>query len=429
MTMGEEKIRVLIVDDNTQYREALKRMLQIEDYDVHEAEDLMDGLRCIQEESPDVVVTDLQMRTDTEGLDLIEIAKGYDPVLPVIMISAVGSFEEGAKATQLGAVHVIHKSRIEEELDSLLSCIRDSYQAASKSRELLALIASARLVEEQEDGDETAATIKALLANPDVDPYVKGEAYDFMASRNTGEFLRENEVEMQQTSETGHYKESCESVITKLQETLPSYNAMSEEARRALTTAEYMYETQDSPDALDFSRTIAFSYCFAVESEARVKLKGKTTRLASNRANQRIMDACVDPKSKRLEMLFQQDVLMASRQKGIKFTMDNVRQLVLRIVKREGKFKTDGLKDVGLILLCFGRHYTLRKWGQDVKVDNPLKVKGLKSDAEVIELAGQLIALQYARNPYIHPDGLKREQLSVLRQTALDSLAGIGRLS
>ena len=89
---GEKPIRILIVDDNAQYRDALKRTLLLEQHEVVDAEDIDEALRIVQARTPDVVVTDLQMRTDREGLDLIEILKGYDPALPVIMISAVGSF-------------------------------------------------------------------------------------------------------------------------------------------------------------------------------------------------------------------------------------------------------------------------------------------------------------------------------------------------
>ena len=160
----ETPIKVLVVDDNDQYREALRRMLQLEDFEVCEAADLDQALNGIQTQSPDVVVTDLQMRTDREGLDLIEILKGYDPVLPVIMISAVGSFEEGALATQLGAVHVVHKSRIEEEMGPFLETIRQSYRDAARSREWLALIAAARQNDAREEEDTKVAQIKGLLA-------------------------------------------------------------------------------------------------------------------------------------------------------------------------------------------------------------------------------------------------------------------------
>ena len=69
--------KVLIVDDNPSYREAFLRNLEIMDFDVKEAENADEAIKILQESGPIVVVTDLQMRTDTEGLDLIREAAHF----------------------------------------------------------------------------------------------------------------------------------------------------------------------------------------------------------------------------------------------------------------------------------------------------------------------------------------------------------------
>jgi len=88
-------MKILVVDDNAPYREAFKRAVLVEGHEVCEAADSQQAMARVLSDSPDVVVTDLQMREDREGLDLIEILKAFDPLLPLIMISGVGSFEEG----------------------------------------------------------------------------------------------------------------------------------------------------------------------------------------------------------------------------------------------------------------------------------------------------------------------------------------------
>ncbi len=63
--------RVLIVDDNAQYRQAFCRNLAVQGMEAIEAENADEALDRLKSDPPDVMVTDLQMRTATEGLDLI----------------------------------------------------------------------------------------------------------------------------------------------------------------------------------------------------------------------------------------------------------------------------------------------------------------------------------------------------------------------
>jgi len=416
-------MKILVVDDNAQYREAFKRAILLEGYEACEASHAEEALLKIQSEPPDVVVTDLQMRTEREGLDLIEILKAFDPLMPVIMISGVGSFEEGALATRLGAAHVIHKSSIEEEMEGFFEAIRAAHEAARRGREQLALIARAR--EESAGGNGAAlfSDVKALLTDPDVDPAVRGEAYDLIAAVSEQDLLRESEGDMRAAAATAQFEEMQAAALTRLRAAIPEYDALAEDSRKALATAEYLYGMQDEGSAgMDLSRSIAFSYCFAVETEARARLKGKITRLGSDRMNQRIFEACLERKSRCLDLEFQQQLLQAARSREIKFTMDNIKHVLLGLIHRKERYKPDGLKDVGILLLCFARHYSFHKWGKTLQVKNPMRVKGLTSEDDIVGLAGLLIKLQYARNPYIHPDVHKREQLTALRQIAFDCL-------
>jgi ActR/RegA family two-component response regulator len=425
---AEQTMTILIVDDNTQYREAFTRALLLEGYEVRAAADLDEALRSIQAQLPDLVVTDLQMRTEREGLDLIEILKAFDPLLPVIMISGVGSFEEGALATQLGAVHVIHKSRIEDEMEGFFETIRTAHAACRHSRDQLAAVAQAREAEQGADRDERIIAVKALLAAPDVDAYVKSEAYDMVATLGNAELLRESQGTMKAASTSDRYEDLSAAALTRLRRELRDYDGLSEETKRALTTAEYLHGTQGESGTPDFSRSIAFSYSLAVECEVRVRLKGRITRLANAPAHRRLLEACMDLKTGRMDMCFQQSLMQATRYRGIHFTIASVKFILMGMLSRKGKSKAYGLKDVALIMLCFAREYSFRSGGKEIKVKNPLRVKGLGSEEELIALVGSLIALQQARNPYVHPDTGKREQLSHLRQLALESLKQLGKV-
>jgi hypothetical protein len=233
---------------------------------------------------------------------------------------------------------------------------------------------------------------------------------------------------MKAASASGRYVEMSAAALTRLRAELPNYDGLAKEGKRALTTAEYLYGAQGESGAPDFARSIAFSYSLAVECEVRVRLKGRITRLANAPASRRLFEACFDVKTGRVDMFFQRSLMQATRNRSIHFTIASVKYILVAMLSRKGKFKVDGLKDVGLILLCFARKYSFRRWGKAFEVNNPMRVKGLRTDEEVIVLAGLLIALQYARNPYVHPDTGKREQLTHLREIALKCLNELGKL-
>ena len=81
------------------------------------------------------------------------------------------------------------------------------------------------------------------------------------------------------------------------------------------------------------------------------------------------------------------------------------------------------------MVLCFGRTYTWTKQGRTMTVNNPLALKGLADDNEVLAFADHLISLQHYRNPYIHPEISDMEKLSKIRSTAFSCLNMVGRLS
>jgi hypothetical protein len=65
---------------------------------------------------------------------------------------------------------------------------------------------------------------------------------------------------------------------------------------------------------------------------------------------------------------------------------------------------------------------------QTLKVDNPLGLKGLDSDEDVLKFANLMVGLQHYRNPYIHPEISEMQKVSKLRDTAIECLRYIWKL-
>lgn len=61
---------ILIIDDDRDFTESVRIVLQSEGYQVRAAPNAQEGLERIQQKVPDLIVLDVMMTTDTEGFDL-----------------------------------------------------------------------------------------------------------------------------------------------------------------------------------------------------------------------------------------------------------------------------------------------------------------------------------------------------------------------
>ncbi|HOE96417.1 MAG TPA: response regulator [Candidatus Sumerlaeota bacterium] len=413
---------VLIVDDNRSYREAFRRNLILQGYDVVEAEDSEDALERLSGGPIDVVVTDLAMRHPTEGLDLIRQARLLNPHLPIIMISAVGTFEEGAEASRLGARYVISKSKIDEEMENLFRAIDQANTEHQRSRELSRRIAEQRKIGET---DPAAALneLRAIMLDSKAPESVKGEAFDAITELSPSDALQSSRQDADRVRAAGPGRDVFERVDRNLNDAIPGFPNLEPQTQEALKTAEFLYiHGEEIEQAVDFSRSVGFSYCFAVENEAKNRLRKRLVKFFGDPATPKMIHSLLEDNRRSLSLFFHQHLLRVQRGVSIEVTIDNVFQTFQRILEHGNKYKPDGLKALGIILLCFGRSYQFRKFQQSVTIDNPLGIKGLETEEEVVQYASLLTNLQHYRNPYIHPEISEMEKLSKIRETTFDCM-------
>jgi DNA-binding response OmpR family regulator len=87
---------VVIVDDDPDFREFVRIVLESHGYRVLEASNATEGLALMREEQPDVVLLDAMMSYELAGIGIIKTVR-TDPALagiPLILISAVLSDDE-----------------------------------------------------------------------------------------------------------------------------------------------------------------------------------------------------------------------------------------------------------------------------------------------------------------------------------------------
>lgn len=99
---GINDIKLLIVDDEVEFAATLCRRLQLRNIDAVDAHSGQEGLACLAEVKPHIVILDLKMH-DMSGLDVLEQIKAYDATIEVIMLTGHGSLQAGITAREKGA--------------------------------------------------------------------------------------------------------------------------------------------------------------------------------------------------------------------------------------------------------------------------------------------------------------------------------------
>jgi two-component system response regulator PilR (NtrC family) len=106
--MGQEKSKILVVDDEPGMREFLEIMLQKDNYLVSTATDGAEAIEKIENALYDLAVVDVQMPV-MNGIEVLKKINEKCPETTVIMITAFASHETAIEAMKLGAYDYITK--------------------------------------------------------------------------------------------------------------------------------------------------------------------------------------------------------------------------------------------------------------------------------------------------------------------------------
>ena len=123
-----KKVRILIVDDEHNTREALSRYLKLR-FDVTTAEDGGVAIELLRHEDFDLVLTDLRM-PKADGMSVLEAAAGKACRPACVLLTAYGSITDAVAAVKKGAFDFVPKP---VKLDKLEEVINAALEARSKS--------------------------------------------------------------------------------------------------------------------------------------------------------------------------------------------------------------------------------------------------------------------------------------------------------
>lgn len=154
--------RILVVDDSRMDQHLAGSLLaQLDDADIAFAENGQAALGAMEQDLPDLVLTDLQM-PGMSGLDLVVAIRQRFPGLPVILMTAHGSEEIAAAALSEGAASYVPKRNLADELIRTIGRVLALAEAPRLDRAVLACLeeTKSRFVL-----DNDLAQVKPLIAH------------------------------------------------------------------------------------------------------------------------------------------------------------------------------------------------------------------------------------------------------------------------
>ncbi len=127
---AEDRLEILVVDDDRAIRESLKRALESAGHAVDEAESGDEALARLGQAPPDVVLLDIKM-PGLDGLTALEKIRERSPETSVVMVTGEATLAHAMRAGQHGAFDFIEKP---PDLAHLLGVVAEAGRVARLRR-------------------------------------------------------------------------------------------------------------------------------------------------------------------------------------------------------------------------------------------------------------------------------------------------------
>jgi DNA-binding NtrC family response regulator len=118
------RIKLLVVDDETDFLEALAERLEIRDVDVTAAGNGEEALDLLRKEDFAVALVDLRM-PGMSGEELLKQLKKERPLTEVIILTGHGSLDSAVSCLREGSYHYLQKPC---ELERLMEVLTEAYR-------------------------------------------------------------------------------------------------------------------------------------------------------------------------------------------------------------------------------------------------------------------------------------------------------------
>ena len=127
----EKNIKVLVVDDEADFREVMMFWLESKGYSVIKASDGEGAIRLVKEEEPDIIFLDLNMPV-MDGVEALKKIREFNTAIPVIFISAYVDDKRVNEAIDYGVSGVFYKGKDFQEGLALLESVLRTHKKLKK---------------------------------------------------------------------------------------------------------------------------------------------------------------------------------------------------------------------------------------------------------------------------------------------------------
>ncbi|MCB1059525.1 MAG: response regulator [Calditrichaeota bacterium] len=111
--------RILVIDDDHDYRSILREFIEGRGHTVLEAENASSGTDIFLREKIDLVVSDFMM-PEKSGMELLSELKNIHPKVLFIMVTGFASLDTAKEAMRLGAYDLLSKPVDMDQLSSVM---------------------------------------------------------------------------------------------------------------------------------------------------------------------------------------------------------------------------------------------------------------------------------------------------------------------
>jgi DNA-binding NtrC family response regulator len=127
---AENKIKLLLVDDEVKFLESIAKRLELKNFDVTTASNGKEAITSAEKGLFDVAVVDFQM-PGMDGTQVLKTLKENHKYLEIIMLTGHATIDSAVECTKMGAFKYLEKPY---EFEKLVEVIKEAYEARLKRK-------------------------------------------------------------------------------------------------------------------------------------------------------------------------------------------------------------------------------------------------------------------------------------------------------
>jgi DNA-binding NtrC family response regulator len=202
--MAQEKIKLLVVDDNPKVAWMLREGLNPEEYELLAAADGKKGIQMMIAEQPRVIILDIKL-PGMNGMEVLERIRSINRRVEIIMLSGYGETKQIVKAMKLGASDFISKPFDVEEVEIVIRSVLEKSELKREVRHLRSELMAKSEYENFVGDSPRIVEIKSMIeqvADSELTVLIRGEsgtgkevvarALHRLSGRREGPFVKVN---------------------------------------------------------------------------------------------------------------------------------------------------------------------------------------------------------------------------------------------